>query len=255
MFDKFIKASNEYTDKDKSVPAPYIRRSFTLDFTPESANVHIVSSGFYELYINGQNITKGHLAPYISNPSDLLCYDTYDVSEYLTKGKNAIGVILGNGFANQSVSSWDFDKADFRAPLSVSIELEASGDGMSYSLFSDESFKTHPSHIVYDMYRYGTHVDARLMIDGWSTPDFDDYSWQNAMLSNAPKGKITPCTASPIVKHEELTPIKISEQKDVCYLKTALYNGEDIPSTRVSGYLYDFGKNTAGICRLRIKAL
>ena len=253
MFDKFIKASNEYTDKDKSIPAPYIRRSFTLDFAPESANVRIVSSGFYELYINGQNITKGYLAPYISNPSDLLCYDTYDVAKYLTNGKNAIGVILGNGFANQTVSSWNFDKADFRAPLSVSLELEASGDGKSFSLFSDESFKTHPSHIVYDMYRYGAHVDARLMIDGWSTADFDDYSWQNAMLCDAPKGKVTPCTAAPIVKREELIPVKITEQKDVCYLKTVLYNGEDIPSTKVSGYLYDFGKNTAGVCRLRIK--
>ena len=253
MFDKFIKASNEYTDKNKSVPAPYIRRNFTLDFAPECAVVHIVSSGFYELYINGQNITKGYLAPYISNPSDLLCYDTYDVARYLTKGKNAIGVILGNGFANQTVSSWDFDRADFRAPLCVSLELEASGEGESFILTGDESFKTHPSHITYDMYRYGTHSDARMMIDGWSTPNFDDYSWQNAMLSDAPKGKITPCTAAPIIKREELTPIKISKQKDVCYLKTALHNGEDIPSTKVSGYLYDFGKNTAGVCRLRIK--
>ena len=61
MFDKFIKAGNEYTDKNKSVPAPYIRRSFTLDFIPSDARLHIAASGFYELYVNGENIIFKHL--------------------------------------------------------------------------------------------------------------------------------------------------------------------------------------------------
>ncbi len=253
MFEKFIKASNEYSNKYKSVPAPYIRKGFTLDFVPKSAQLHIVASGFYELYVNGVNITKGYLAPYISNPSDLLCYDTYDITDYIKKGKNAVGVILGNGFANQTVSSWDFDKADFRRALCFSLEIVAENKEKYFNLKSDESFKTHPSHILYDMYRYGTHVDARLSIKDWSMPNFDDYSWQNAMLTDAPKGKIVPSTASPIVNREELTPVKITEQRDICYLKTALHGGKDIQSTKVSGYLYDFGKSAAGVCKLRIK--
>ena len=253
MFDKFIKATNEYTDKNKSVPAPYIRRAFELDFKPSSARLCIVASGFYELYVNGKNITKGYIAPYISNPDEIMLYDEYDVAKYLVKGKNAIGVILGNGFANQTVSSWNFNNAAFRAPLCFSLELEALTKGKSFTLSSDENFKTHPSHIVYDMYRYGTHVDARLVVHGWSTPSFDDSSWQNAMLSAPPKGEIVKCTASPITKILELKPEKITKQNDVCYLRTALHKGEDIPSTRGSGYLYDFGKNAAGVCRLKIK--
>ena len=253
MFDKFIKATNEYTDKNKSVPAPYIRKAFELDFEPSNARICIVASGFYELYVNGKNITKGYIAPYISNPGDVMFYDEVDVTEHLVKGRNAIGVILGNGFANQTVSSWNFDKADFRAPLCFSLELEASTDGKSFTLLSDESFKTHPSHIVYDMYRYGTHADARLAIPRWSEPDFDDLSWQNTMLATPPKGEILKCTASPITKIYEIEPRKITRQDDVCYLRTALRGGEDIPSTRVSGYLYDFGKSTAGVCRLKIK--
>ena len=253
MFEKFKKAGTEYTDKNKSLPAPYIRRSFTLDFIPSDARLHIAASGFYELYVNGENITKGYLAPYISNPSELICYDTYDITSRLRKGRNAVGVILGNGFANQTVTSWDFDKADFRAPLCFSLELSAEGEGESFALSSDESFKTHPSHIVYDMYRYGTHIDANLVIKDWAMPNFDDYSWQNALLADRPKGKTIPCTASPIVVKEELKPILITEQKNICYLKNALHGTEDIPSTRISGYLFDFGKSTAGVCKLKIK--
>ena len=117
MFDKFIKATNEYTDKNKSVPAPYIRKAFELDFEPSDARLSIVASGFYELYVNGKNVTKGYIAPYISNPDEIMLYDEYDVAKHLVKGKNAIGVILGNGFANQTLSSWNFDKASFRATL------------------------------------------------------------------------------------------------------------------------------------------
>ncbi len=253
MFENFIKATNEYTDKNKSVPAPYIRKGFELDFAPTGAKVYIVASGFYELYVNGKNITKGYIAPYISNPDDIMFYDEYEIAEHLVKGRNAIGVILGNGFANQTVTSWNFDKASFRAPLCFSLRLEAKGGDSTFTLVSDESFRTHPSHIVYDMYRYGTHVDARLAIDKWSTADFDDLSWQNAMLATPLKGEISKCTASPITKICELKPLKITKQDNICYLRTALHKGEDIPSTKVSGYLYDFGKSTSGVCRLKIK--
>lgn len=253
MFSTFIKASNEFTDKEKSIPAPYLRKGFDLDFKPKNAKIYIVSSGFYELYLNGERITKGFLAPYISNPDDMLCYDVYDVSDRLCVGKNAVGIILGNGFANQPVDGWEFASASFRAPLCCSLTLTAENGEKSFTLDSDESFKTHPSHIIYDTYRYGTHLDARKEIKGFSEAEFDDSGWENALIAIRPKGEIVPCIASPIIKREELTPISITYHKDICYLKTALHGGSDIPSTKISGYLYDFGKSTAGVCKVKIK--
>ena len=253
MKDNFIKATDKYADFGVSVPAPYIRRSFTLDFKPETATLKIAVSGFYELYINGVNVTKGFLAPYISTPDDMLLCDEYEVSEHLKKGKNTIGFILGNGFANQCTEQWDFSSASFRAPLCASVELITNGEGKSFSLTTDESFKAHPSPIVFDMYRYGTHYDARLEITDWADADFDDSAWKNVLKATAPKGVLSPCTASPIKLIKELKPLSVTFQKDICYLKTALHGGEDIPFTRTSGYLYDFGKNCAGVCKLKIK--
>ena len=252
MFEKFIKATDTFCDLDAHVPAPYIRRGFRLDFLPAEAEILIAVSGFYELYVNGKNITKGYIAPYISNPDDMIFYDRYDITEYLNEGDNAVGVILGNGFANQCTDKWDFSKASFRAPLCMSLDLSASGDGRHFTLSSDESFKVHPSHIVFDMYRYGTHVDGSLEVKGWSSPDFDDYSWHNAAICAPPRGKILPCTASPIRKICEIRPIRIEKQENICYLKTRAKGGEDISSTRTSGYLYDFGKSIAGVVRLKI---
>ena len=97
---RFIKATQDLCDFDRHVPAPYIRKAFTLDMEPERAEMTVCGLGFYELYVNGQNITKGPLAPYISNPDDVCYYDRYDLSGLLKKGKNAVGLLLGNGFRN-----------------------------------------------------------------------------------------------------------------------------------------------------------
>lgn len=251
MFDTFIKASKYYADYDRHIAAPYIRKAFDIDNIPKSAKLYICVSGFYLLYLNGKEITNGMLAPGISNPHRVCYYDEYDISRHLVKGKNCIGVILGNGFANQTVTSWEFNRHEFRAPLAMSLQVDFDGETF---LKSDQSFKTHPSPIIYDMYRYGVHYNARLEIPDWCSADFDDANWAFVMPADAPKGKIVLQTADRIKKQYELKPQKITKQSDFCYLKTSLNNGSELPYTHIDkGYLYDFGYNCSGICRLKIK--
>ncbi len=83
---KFISATRDYADFDHPVPAPYLRRSFVLSDAPLSAELLITGLGFYRLFLNGHEITKCILAPYISNPDDIVYYDLYSVAEYLQPG-------------------------------------------------------------------------------------------------------------------------------------------------------------------------
>ena len=120
--EKFIKASNEICDFNNHIPAPYLRKKFTLDFKPEKAEITICGLGFYELYINGKNITKGPLAPYISNTDDICYYDNYDIADLLTEGDNSVGIILGNGFRNPFGGFvWDFEKAHHRGTPTAAL--------------------------------------------------------------------------------------------------------------------------------------
>lgn len=98
--DIFIKANDNLCDFDNHVAAPYIRKTFELNFKPNEAEITICGLGFYELYINGRNITKGELAPYISNPEQVRYYDNYEISDLLDSGENVIGILLGNGMRN-----------------------------------------------------------------------------------------------------------------------------------------------------------
>ena len=57
----FIKATDKCSTIHESIPAPILRKSFTLDFVPEHALLSISASGFYDLYINGQLIVDAKL--------------------------------------------------------------------------------------------------------------------------------------------------------------------------------------------------
>ena len=224
----FIKATEEYNTFDKSVPAYYFRRSCCLD-KETTAKITVAVCGFYELYLNGEKITKGFLSPYISNPEDYVYYDEYDVM--LSKGENVFGILLGNGFQNNPGGHiWDFDKASFRSAPSFSLAVSSHD---TILLFSDENFRIAPSPIRSDDYRFGEYYDARYEINGWNKVGFDDTVWEKALLASAPLGNLRAADIYPIKKEKELYPLEIKKLGD--------------------SYLYDFGECNAGVCRLTVK--
>ena len=249
---QFIRATDRYSSRAEHVAAPIFRRTFDIADALVSARLEIAVSGFYELYVNGENITSGLLAPYITNPDQLIYKDSYDVAPYLKAGKNAVAVILGNGFANQDVTSWNFNVAPCRAPLKLALELNVKTETEELVISSDESFKVATSPILFDMYRFGVIYDAREERDGFATPEYDDSEWQSATLTTAPKGGIRPSSHLPIRIREELSPVSIERQENFYTLHYK--SGEPMKECYVKeGWVYDFGVNTSGVCRLRIK--
>lgn len=231
---QFISASQDRCTFEHYVPAPYLRKEFTANGSPVSASLTICGLGFYELFFNGKQITKGKLAPYISAPDDIIYFDSYDVKSLIRPGANAVGVLLGNGMQNCFGGSiWDFDKANWiGAPkLALSLELKYA-DGTSVCIQSDDSFRASPSPIYFDELRCGEYYDARKTQPGWSAPGFDDSLWHNAVRASTPKGEPRLCGAEPIRIAKELHPVSVQKAS--------------------SGFLYDFGINSAGVCRLCI---
>ena len=158
----FYAATKEYTTYEKHVPAPYIRRTFSIGDVSK-AEVLVSGLGFYDLFLNGKRITKGLLAPYISNPDDVVYFDRYDVTALLQSGENAIGLLLGNGMQNcPGGRVWDFDIARFRGVPRFALRLTATlKSGEMFTLDADERFRTAPSAILFDDLRSGVFYDAR----------------------------------------------------------------------------------------------
>lgn len=233
--DSFIAAGSAYADLARFVPAPFFRKAFAAEKTAQ-AEIVITATGFYRLFVNGRDVTKGVLAPYISSPDDLIYYDRYDVSGDLVEGENVVAVLLGNGFQNDPGGAiWDFEKAPWRGAPSFAMRLSlTAADGTTTELESDESFRVCDSPILFDDYRCGEVYDARLENEGFLCAGFDDGALGHAMRVASPRGEKRLCTADPVQVYKELKPVSVSRQ------------GE--------GWRYDFGENGAGICRLNIDA-
>lgn len=229
--DKFITATRYFAAFKKHISAPLFRKTFIVNELPKNAEIFICGLGFYRAFINGEEFTKGYLAPYISNPDEVLYYDEYDITDKLKKGKNVLSFILGNGMINNVGGFiWNFDKANFRSPPKLAFSLDLDGEITE----ADTDVKTYPSAILFDDLRAGEYYDARLETDAWKEIDFDDSKWKRALKSNSPSGIKRICAADPIIVEQKISPVKITK-------------GD-------GGYIYDFGINTAGIIELKINA-
>ena len=249
---QFIKATDKYCTRAEHVAAPIFRRSFELVGQVLSGRLSITVTGFYELYVNGVNITGSMLAPYISNPDHILYLDEYDIAPHLREGRNAVCAVLGNGYANQDVTSWELSKAAFRTSPKLAMEMRIETEAGGVCIYSDTDFRVAPSAYLFDMYRYGVIYDARCEQEGFGEADFDDSDWAHATPAEPPRGRVTPSRAVPIRIREELRPVRIERQSDFHCLHYK--SGEPMRECYIpDGYLYDFGTNAAGVCRLRIK--
>lgn len=250
----FYAASREYTTYSHPVNAPAMRHSFVVADEKVGASLLICGLGFYKLYINGKEITKTMLAPYITNPDDILYYDSYDLTGALLPGENVIGIVLGNGMLNcPGGAVWDFEKARYRGAPRVALSFEC-GD----TRFDASVLKWAPSAITFDDLRSGCFYDATLEKIGWNDIGFDDKDWSPVIPIETPRGEPRICDVDPIGVRYELSPICI--KKDASFIPRQ-YNhgdidglcgfGEDMPTS--GGVMFDFGLNGTGLTRLVVR--
>lgn len=216
-------------------PAPYFRKVFDSGKQIKSARVYIVASGLYELYLNGEKVGNHRLDPMYTRFDRRNLYVTYDVTSQLRQGKNAVGVLLGNGWYNhQALAVWNFDKAPWRARPTFCLDLRITyTDGSTDVVTSGNDWKTSLSPIISNNIYTAEHYDARLEQKGWNTIDFDDSKWKGITLRASPSRNIVAQSMHPIRNVEEIKTKKLRKFNDTTYL-------------------FDLGRNIAGVSKLKV---
>src|SRR3546814_8384847 len=79
---------------------PLFRRGFTVGKPVRHAVISISGLGHYQLSINGRETTASLLNPGWTDYRKTVLYNSYDVTEMLQPGANALGVMLGNDMYN-----------------------------------------------------------------------------------------------------------------------------------------------------------
>lgn len=219
-------------------PAPYFRKVFSSNEKKiKSARAYIACAGLYELSLNGQKVGNHRLDPMYTRFDRRTLYVTYDVTNQLQNGSNAIGVLLGNGWYNhQSTAVWDFHKSQWRARPTFCLDLRITyDDGSIETISSGKDWKTALSPVVFNSIYTAEHYDARLEQPNWNTVNFDDTAWKESSLRSCPSANVVSQSLQPIRNIEKIVPKNISKINDTTYVFNLGRNISGVSQIKVSG--------------------
>jgi len=195
------------------------RKEFSVQKNIVRARAFICGLGYYELRINGKKAGDHVLDPGYTTYDQRVLYATYDVTNLLTQGQNAVGVMLGKGWSEIRLLM-----------LQINVELEG---GELLSLVTDSTWKTAQGPLVSDSIYNGEVYDARKELPGWDRPGFDDTDWNPIETGFKPRGKLSSQMLPPIKIMDTLLPREITQPE----------NGV---------YVFDFGQNFSGWAELTV---
>ncbi len=230
--------------KGTDTPAPLFRRTFELDEDVQnvaSARLYLTALGTLETSVNGKSVSDEVFAPGKLAYRQQLAYVTYDVTELLEQGDNALGIELFHGWYNRGVgypeiwNPWGDTNA-----LKGMLEIQYV-DGSTQKIVTNDEFQCYTDGPVRedDLYQ-GEFYDATRKQVGYDTVMYDADHWNHAEVATDVEDTYNSVSmvgreSEPIRIVQTLKPISITEP--------------------VRGtYVYDFGQNFTGTVRIHLPA-
>ncbi|RBY77207.1 alpha-L-rhamnosidase [Geodermatophilus sp. TF02-6] len=218
---------------DADEPVLLLRREFTLDQPVARARLYATAHGVYEAELGGATVGDSVLAPGWTSYRHRLRYQTYDVTDLLGAGANALGVQLADGWFRGYVG-FTGGRAHYgdRTGLFAQLEVEHP-DGTRTVVTTDGSWRSTPAPTTRAGIYGGETFDARRELPGWSTAGFDDAAWTPVQTGTLDVATLVAPTGPPVRRTQVVPPVAVSAS----------------PSGKV---LVDFGQNLVGRIRFAL---
>ncbi|MEU3617917.1 family 78 glycoside hydrolase catalytic domain [Streptomyces sp. NPDC006872] len=219
-------------------PAPLVRKEFQLPQEVTSARIYVAAGGWPVVTVNGKPVTDGLLVPDQTDYDQRVLYTTYDVTELLRRGSNAIGAELGRGWYGLTTpNEWYHHMAPFHDSPKLLLQLEVVlRDGSRRTVISNGSWRTTDGPTTFDSVYAGEKYDARRAEPGYDKPGYDARDWIPAPVVSAPRGTLRAQEQEPVKTLATVKPIAITELAGT-------------PGT----YIVDFGQIMSGVTRLTVQ--
>lgn len=226
----------------------YARKEFDIHKNIISAKAYVCGLGQFVFYINETKVSDHELDPGWTNYRQYIEYVTFDITEHLHQGSNALGVEVSNGWYIKTEEGYTFTFPQFmppnpnpympfgkNLPLAVKIVVTYE-DHTEECIYGDESFKVH-KHPVISSNVYGSETfEGSLEQPGWTKVGFEDFLWENASVipkEEQPKGRLV---------NQFQPAIKVIKTYPAAYLHQV--GGREI---------YDLSQNISGLLHMQIK--
>ncbi|MFG2211385.1 alpha-L-rhamnosidase [Streptomyces sp. NPDC048638] len=216
-----------------SAPAAQLRQEFRLKRRPVArARLYSTALGLYEARLNGERVGEDRLAPGWTDYRKRVQYQTYDVTELVGSGANALGVTVAAGWYAGNVGMFGPHQYGERPAFLAQLEVTYT-DGSTERVLSGTDWRASLGPVTSADIMWGEEYDARLETDGWTRPGFDDASWAAAEGVDKVNAALVAEAGGPTRVERELTARKMTEPK---------------PGVHV----YDLGQNMVGAVRLTV---
>lgn len=224
-----LRVRHQYVLADISYePAPMLRQEFAVKKPVERAYLYAASVGIYEPFINGSKVGESYFASGRQSFQETVKYDTYEVTDCLKEGTNAIGVYLGHGWYDRAGYS-NTGELGFKAQLVICYE-----DGSKEVFCTDGDWMCYTDGPIRndDMYN-GEFYDATKEQQGFSEAGFDETAWQPVSCD--------------IVEHPDMRMIPNEMERIQC---VDILQPVTVTEPEPGVYVYDFGQEFSGIVSL-----
>ena len=212
---------------------PLLRTTLIIKKPVKKAIAFVCGLGHFEFSANGKKVGDHFLDPGWTKYDKEAQYVAFDITQYLKKGKNALGVMLGNGFYFIPGERYRKLSGAYGYPkMKLLLQIEYR-DGTVQDFVSDEEWKTAAGPITFTSIYGGEDYNANLEQKGWNTTRFNDAAWRAAVVV---KG-------SPVLYHQLNPPLKVHESF-LPKKETKIKNGV---------YVFDLGQNASGIPQIQVE--
>ncbi len=213
---------------------PWFRKVFAIDRPVRRATLYVSARGLFDLHLNGRAVSADVFAPEWTDYDKRIHYRTYDVTSLVQAGKNALGVVLGDGWYSGYVG-WQETRGRYGWDNSLLVQLEIeSEDGTRQTVATDDSWRCAAGPILCSDFMMGETYDARHELTGWDQPQYDETGWSAVLLVKPPGVPLVAERSEPVRVMETIDPVSVNEIEPGIFI-------------------CDLGQNISGWVRLRVK--
>lgn len=185
---------------------PQLRTFVEVTGQVSAARVYVTALGLYELQLNGRRVSGNYFTPGWTSYGKRLQYQTYDVTDLLEEGTNALGALLGNGWY-KGYLGWQNHKEMYGSRTALLLELHIRYEnGSEVSIVSNQNWQAAESAIRMSDIYMGETYDARLERD-WTNQS--EAGWYQVETIEHPKAIIVAQENVPVTKVDELKPLAL----------------------------------------------
>ncbi|MFD0711527.1 family 78 glycoside hydrolase catalytic domain [Paenibacillus sp. GCM10027626] len=184
---------------------PLFRKTFESNSRLRSARIYATALGLYELELNGRRLNDQLFTPGWTSYHKRLQTQTFDVTEYIRFGGNAIGITVADGWYKGRIGGHPRDFYGNRRAALLELHLTYE-DGSEQRVVTDGSWRAETGPIVMASLYDGETYDARLEKEGWSLPKYDDQTWLPVETMARSNHMLIPQENVPTVIVRELKP-------------------------------------------------